>query len=68
MEERMIEFLQAYGEAAYFLSLACNVTISVLEVVPSAFLTAAKLTVFRVLARFLDRARPPLFAQSRPSP
>ncbi|AKM18970.1 Uncharacterised protein [[Flavobacterium] thermophilum] len=39
MEERMIEFLQAYGGAAYFLSLACNVVISVLGVVPSAFLT-----------------------------
>lgn len=46
MEERMIEFLQAYGGAAYFLSLACNVVISVLGVVPSAFLTAANLTVF----------------------
>ncbi|NNV07202.1 TVP38/TMEM64 family protein [Geobacillus sp. C56-T2] len=46
MEERMIEFLQAYGGAAYFLSLACNVAISVLGVVPSAFLTAANLVVF----------------------
>ncbi|AGT32014.1 hypothetical protein M493_08695 [Geobacillus genomosp. 3] len=46
MKDWMIDLFQAYGGAAYVLSLACNVAISVLGVVPSAFLTAANLTVF----------------------
>ena len=46
MKEQLIELLGTYPVAGVFISIALNILISVLGVVPSVFLTAANLIVF----------------------
>jgi len=46
VKDKMIDVLQTYSEMAYLLSLFANLAVSVIGIVPSAFLTAANLAVF----------------------
>ncbi|MCL9971467.1 VTT domain-containing protein [Anoxybacillus kestanbolensis] len=46
MEERLITLFHTYESVAYLISIAINIVISILGVVPSVFLTAANLVVF----------------------
>ncbi|ASS90618.1 TVP38/TMEM64 family protein [Aeribacillus pallidus] len=46
MEEKLITLFHTYESVAYLISIAINIVISILGVVPSVFLTAANLAVF----------------------
>jgi uncharacterized membrane protein YdjX (TVP38/TMEM64 family) len=46
MEEKIIELLLTYKEAAIFISIILNVLIAILGVVPTLFITAANIAVF----------------------
>ncbi|AST07086.1 hypothetical protein AF2641_09510 [Anoxybacillus flavithermus] len=46
MEEKLITLFHTYESVAYLISIAINIVISILGVVPSVFLTAANLVVF----------------------
>ncbi|GMB09934.1 TVP38/TMEM64 family protein [Thermolongibacillus altinsuensis] len=46
MKEQIIALFHTYENIAYLISIAINIFISILGVVPSFFLTAANLTVF----------------------
>ncbi|KFZ43503.1 TVP38/TMEM64 family protein [Anoxybacillus flavithermus] len=46
MEEQVIALLHTYPSIAFLISIAINIVISILGVVPSVFLTAANLAVF----------------------
>ena len=46
MKEQIIALLHTYENGAYFISIAINILISILGIVPSVFLTAANLAVF----------------------
>ncbi|WP_461201814.1 TVP38/TMEM64 family protein [Anoxybacillus sp. TBDG-1] len=46
MEQQMIALFRTYESFAFLISIAMNVIISILGVVPSVFLTAANLAVF----------------------
>ncbi|EMT46456.1 TVP38/TMEM64 family protein [Anoxybacillus flavithermus] len=46
MEQQIIALFRTYEPFAFFISIAINIVISILGVVPSVFLTAANLAVF----------------------
>ncbi|MBB5355275.1 putative membrane protein YdjX (TVP38/TMEM64 family) [Anoxybacillus mongoliensis] len=46
MEEKLITLFHTYESVAYLISIAINIVISILGVVPSVFLTVANLAVF----------------------
>lgn len=46
MEEQVIALLHTYPSIAFLISIAINIVINILGVVPSVFLTAANLVVF----------------------
>jgi uncharacterized membrane protein YdjX (TVP38/TMEM64 family) len=46
MKEQIITLLSTYENVAYIISIAINIMISILGLVPSVFLTAANLAVF----------------------
>lgn len=46
MKEQIITLLDTYENVAYLISIAINIMISILGLVPSVFLTAANLAVF----------------------
>lgn len=46
MKEQIITLLNTYENVAYLISIAINIMISILGLVPSVFLTAANLAVF----------------------
>jgi uncharacterized membrane protein YdjX (TVP38/TMEM64 family) len=46
MQDRVIEFLVLYEEAAILISICINLVISIFGVIPSFFLTAANIVVF----------------------
>ncbi|MED0685339.1 VTT domain-containing protein [Anoxybacillus ayderensis] len=46
MEEKLVTLFHTYESVAYLISIAINIVISILGVVPSVFLTAANLAVF----------------------